>query len=153
MYTSVFRCPVTGECFASGRYGNKLKYEVREETTSVQNKNDIISILWYGKKKTAEYAVAAKELGCLSFREGGGLESMCYGICLDKPYLSSEYAPSLSCTAPENLFSDVFKPLVTNISLSIDISHSCKKIFRNREELISFYIYKSLRLSDSSIIP
>merc|ERR1711934_430438 len=65
-----------------------------------------IYFTFLGKKKTAEHAVAARELDCLSFREDGGLESMCYAICLDKSYLSSEYTPSLYCTAPVNLFSD-----------------------------------------------
>ncbi len=104
-WTSIFKCPVTGELFGSGQFGDdKSSYQVRrerikgdgvvEEEEEKQNVGEFgigigkkVDIVWHRKKKDAEHAAAARALDCLSFREGGGISSMCYGLCEEDPYL------------------------------------------------------------------
>lgn len=103
-WTSIFKCPVTGELFGSGKFGDdKSSYKVRRERKNgdgdiVEDGQEKVSefggcagkkvaIVWHRKKKDAEHAAAARALDCLSFRDGGGVLSMCYGLCEEDPYL------------------------------------------------------------------
>ena len=60
-----------------------------------------------GKKSLAEHSAAARALDCLSFREGDGISTMSYGLCIDKPYIMASEAPPLSNSAPKSLRYDI----------------------------------------------
>mmetsp|Transcript_10769 Transcript_10769/g.13616 ORF Transcript_10769/g.13616 Transcript_10769/m.13616 type:complete len:299 (+) Transcript_10769:59-955(+) len=126
-WTSIFKCPVTGELFGSGQFGDdRSSYQIRRELINgvanenddgkVDGKNEVedvkdveeelegeqkvdecnsgvgkkVAIVWHRKKKDAEHAAAARALDCLSFRDGGGVSSMCYGLCREDPYLDEQ---------------------------------------------------------------
>jgi len=80
MFTSIFRCPVSGEMFLSGSYGF---CETLEEETYCSK--IIVRVNWYKQKKSAEHAAAARALDCFSFRE-----TECYNYCKEEPYLKDE---------------------------------------------------------------
>jgi len=111
-FTSVFQCPVTGELFSSGRWGHESTYKVVEENVETmeedEEKVDMMgkrqtSVIWYCKKSLAEHAAAARALDCLSFREGNGVPSMSFCICIEKPYMMACEAPPISSSAPSTL--------------------------------------------------
>lgn len=110
-FTSVFTCPVSGELFSCGRHGDKTSYKIENEEISqgIEEHDDgisetkVVSIVWYRKKSLAEHSAAARALDCLSFREGDGIDTMSYGLCIDKPYMTASEAPPLSTSAPKDL--------------------------------------------------
>lgn len=57
-WTTVFVCPITGECFLSGRYGASSNYTLREDGE-----------VWYSKKTFAEHAAAARCYDCSIWRD------------------------------------------------------------------------------------
>lgn len=101
-FTSVFSCPVTGEMFSCGRHGDETTYKVDNEEVP-EGETEMISVVWYRKKSLAEHSAAARALDCLSFREGDGIPSMSYGLCIDEPYIIAADAPPLSKSAPKDL--------------------------------------------------
>jgi ribonuclease D len=72
-WTSVFKCPLTGEGFLSGRYG------------SAQHSVGKGGFVWYSKKTWAEQAAAARCVDCLTFRDAS-LNRQKQFIGLDKQY-------------------------------------------------------------------
>jgi hypothetical protein len=88
-YTSLFICPMTGEAFGSGRYGDEKHYKT--DTTVSSN------IVWYKRKALAEHGAAARAFDCLVFREAhaagnttpGSLTTAEYRIGKDEPYLAA----------------------------------------------------------------
>jgi len=98
-WTCLFTCPVTGEKFPSGQFGDKSLYQVgleqdgpeekdasmMEDTTSEQHsieeketmtntrssKDTTVpsKVVWYNKKIAAEHAAAARAMDCLHLRE------------------------------------------------------------------------------------
>lgn len=111
-FTSVFKCPVTGEYFASGRFGVDKPYEVTEEICAIpagQQQGLKVEVIWYSKKMKAEHAAAARALDCLSYREGNGNIVKCYSLCEEKPYLDPTEAPLLPSSIPDTLYNEVMK--------------------------------------------
>ena len=80
-FVCVFTCPLSGERFASGLWGNNVTVEGHE--------------YWYRTKKDAMNAAAARALDCFSLRKYHGTDKRPYERCLDAPYLSAADAPSL----------------------------------------------------------
>jgi hypothetical protein len=77
-YTSVFCCPVTGEFYPSGRYGDPKYYTLKEDIDCV--------VVWYSKKAFAEHGAASRAYDCLVFRESDCDESQ---IGNETPYEST----------------------------------------------------------------
>jgi len=107
-FTSAFRCPVTGELFSCGKWGDTFRVVEEEITTnSIEEGKETrkaCSIIWYRKKISAEHAAAARALDCLSFRVGGGIPSRSYDLCIEEPYMTACEAPLLSTSAPSHLY-------------------------------------------------
>jgi hypothetical protein len=91
-YTSLFICPMSGEAFGSGRYGDAKHYK-----TDAHDPN----IVWYKRKALAEHGAAARAFDCLVFREaqaaGGATSSPGstmaeFRIGKDEPYLAATAA-------------------------------------------------------------
>lgn len=114
-YTSVFTCPVTGEKFASGRFGDPKTYDVKEETFGGEGAEDamvpiVAEVVWYSNKKAAEHAAAARALDCFLHRSAGGGEvdkdkparrrRTTDGLCVEEPYGDSFGAPPFPKSMP-----------------------------------------------------
>lgn len=91
MFTSVFVCPVTRECFPSGRFEN-YKIEVDPETGR--------DVVWYSKKILAEHAAAARAYDCIVAR-GAPAGTTPKFLGEDPPYSSKEPMPLPSNIPPE----------------------------------------------------
>ena len=65
-YTAIFQCPITGECFPSGRWGESNTYISR---TIRNGRGEDAEMIWFSKKTTAEHAAAAKCYDCLMYRQ------------------------------------------------------------------------------------
>lgn len=81
-FTSVFTCPLTGEHFACGLWGNN----------DVETIDDVS---WYRTKKIAMNAAAARALDCFSLRRCQNIGMRPYQRCEDPPYSSANDAPKL----------------------------------------------------------
>jgi hypothetical protein len=89
-FTSIFCCPLTGECVASGRYGDAALYQM-----------DGNGLLWYNKKTLAEHGAAARAFDCISYREcGDGMIPETIGD--ETPYALAE-SPPMSPHVPDNI--------------------------------------------------
>ena len=66
-----------------------------------------------GKKKDAEHAAAARALDCLSFREGNGIKTMCFGLCKEDPYLLDDEESKfvIPSSTPAEFFDWLEKPI------------------------------------------
>lgn len=130
-HTSVFKCPVTGELFGSGKFGdNKDLYQERKESgenaTDVDCDDEKVTIVWHRKKKDSEHAAAARALDCLSFREGEGVLSMCYGLCDEVPYLEGDETKFvLPSSVPSEFYDWLEKdPTLNEIEMCDEGNHS-----------------------------
>lgn len=128
-FTSIFTCPVTGEKFLSGTFGDKLSMMIQEEPvrrrqssnemSSASNEEGgddrmMISVCWYRKKRDAEYAAAARALDSLTYREGNGQKHMSYGLCEEGPYLVDDDIDRkflIPESAPEDIEDEVMVPV------------------------------------------
>jgi len=97
-FTSVFTCPVTGERFRSGRYGDAKYYSVVKE-----EEGSGVDVVWYSKKMMAEHGAAARALDCLALRENKGKLNLSYCICIERPYMTPGDAPPLPHHCPVSL--------------------------------------------------
>lgn len=102
-FTSVFVCPLSGELFLSGRYGDPESYDI----------DPVTNIVWYKSKKTAEHGAASRAFDCQSYRQhfctsASNTNSAHLGS--EKPYLEAKMAdkhdhtslpPPLPPLAPE----------------------------------------------------
>ena len=151
-FTSVFVCPLTGEIFASGRYGETVEYK-----TSMDEGNGA-EIVWYSEypivcvgriplvscfvanapglldvpthtdtKKLAEHGAASRAYDCFSYRQyfGTGMNSVHLGT--EQPYLPKEQAQRLNQPGPPQL--PTLPPNVEN-----KVQHLLQKV-RVRKEL------------------
>ena len=95
LHTSVFTDPRNGiERFACGRLvdnGKNPAYEISLE--DADGNGESVDVVWYGKKKDAEHAAAAKALDCIRFRESDS--SLLPRLCSDNPYSNAADAPPL----------------------------------------------------------
>jgi len=92
-FTSIFVCPLTGECFPSGRYGDAKYYTL--ETDKVTG----MSVIWYTRKVLAQHGAAARAFDCFSFRECPANKDP-PAVGEDAPY-SANAMPLPSMTPPE----------------------------------------------------
>jgi len=81
LYTSIFKDPTTNEAFLAGPWSDTAG----EGNMELPNKD---GLYWFRKKSKAEHAAAARALDCLQLREGGNLDSCCFGEA--KPYWPSQ---------------------------------------------------------------
>lgn len=93
-FTAIFQCPLTGECFPSGRYGDPRFYEVKV----VQNNYGAdVEQLWYTKKAFAEHGAAARCHDCLLYREalvqGDHVVNSLVRMGTDPPYVKDDSRP------------------------------------------------------------
>jgi hypothetical protein len=87
-YTSLFICPMSGEAFGSGRYGDAKHYK-----TDAHDPN----VVWYKRKALAEHGAAARAFDCLVFREAQAAAGTSapgptmaeFRIGKDEPYLAA----------------------------------------------------------------
>ena len=80
-WTSVFVCPITGEFFWSGRFGDARYYNV-----TIRDDGSIV--VWYTKKTLAEHGAAARCYDCTLWRDEQVRHSMqpLVYLGLDPPY-------------------------------------------------------------------
>jgi hypothetical protein len=97
-FTSIFCCPLTGECFASGRYGDPAFY-YQHSSTSASGSSAFIT--WYNKKALAEHGAAARAFDCIASRENVGDEGI-ETLGTDRPY-PYEQSPHMSVSVPDNI--------------------------------------------------
>jgi len=96
-FTSVFVCPVTGEKFCSGRYGDERYYSTQAEEEGG------LTVVWYSKKILAEHGAAARALDCLTLRENNGKVDPSFFLCQETPYMTPVEAPPLPQSRPFSL--------------------------------------------------
>jgi hypothetical protein len=102
-FTSIFCCPLTGECFASGRYGDpKFYYQHASATNSSGS-----FVTWYNKKALAEHGAAARAFDCIAYREcaaagNEGMDMIPETLGADAPY-AYEQSPPLVASVPDNI--------------------------------------------------
>jgi len=109
-FTSVFTCPLSGEKFMSGSFGDP-KSMVRKEEKAKDGGEEQVTIVWCRKKKDAEHAAAARALDCFSYRDGNGVKSMSYGLCSEDPYLENEFKFIAPSSSPDAINDEVMTPL------------------------------------------
>jgi hypothetical protein len=100
-FTSIFCCPLTGECFASGRYGDPAFYYQH----STRSTGSSAFVTWYNKKTLAEHGAAARAFDCIASREYAGDEGIdmipeTLGADVPYPY---EQSPPLLDSVPDNI--------------------------------------------------
>jgi hypothetical protein len=89
-FTAVFVCPLTGEVFPSGRYGDPQYYTVAPD-----------GVVWYTKKTLAEHGAAARAWDCWAWRDcPPHLDAPAIGQ--DPPYPASQPMP-----LPINIHNDI----------------------------------------------
>jgi hypothetical protein len=120
-FTSIFNCPVTGEIFLSGTFGDPTSMMLKEEAArrrqtkddgKEQEQEQVISVCWYRKKKDAENAAAARALDSLTYRDGSGVKHMSYGLCKEEPYLFDDGREFLiPSSAPEEVSDEIMVPV------------------------------------------
>ncbi|KAI2497719.1 hypothetical protein MHU86_16761 [Fragilaria crotonensis] len=105
-FSCVFVCPLTGECFASGRYGADPKaYHVEEDSTSRHGDGGPAGgtgggvIVWYKKKANAEHGAAARAYDCFSYRHYFATSTRSVHLGLERPYLEMTMAKDLDPTS------------------------------------------------------
>ena len=109
-FTSVFVCPLSGELFFSGEYGDSKHYTVKEEQGA--------KVVWYGesihpfrklhhdvsfsfshvgtaKKTLAEHGAAARAYDCHSHRQHFGTTMRSVHLGWEAPYLTHDLALEL----------------------------------------------------------
>jgi hypothetical protein len=101
-FTSIFVCPLTGECFASGRYGDPAFYYQHSTRNATSGSSAFVT--WYSKKTLAEHGAAARAFDCIASREyagdkGIGMQPETLGA--DVPY-TYEQSPPLLDSIPDN---------------------------------------------------
>ena len=90
-----------------------------------------------GKKKDAEHAAAARALDCLSFREGEGIRSMCYGLCKEEPYLDGDDESKF--VVPSSMPSTFFDWLENGMDIEVvKEEQPQKQNEENEEEILHF---------------
>mmetsp|Transcript_6262 Transcript_6262/g.11840 ORF Transcript_6262/g.11840 Transcript_6262/m.11840 type:complete len:243 (+) Transcript_6262:94-822(+) len=104
-FTCVFTCPSSGEKFTCGTFGNEAIKKTTEE--KVKDGDDIVTVIWYRKKKDAENAAAARALDCFSYREGEGDMKKSYGLCTEPPYLEDASICGIPISAPDQVYDEV----------------------------------------------
>jgi hypothetical protein len=102
-FTSIFCCPLTGECFASGRYGDAALYQ---HTSAAATNGGSMHVIWYSKKTLAEHGAAARAFDCIAHRECAG-ENAGEGMIpeslgADVPYAYAQ-SPPFASTVPDNI--------------------------------------------------
>ncbi|KAL7514931.1 hypothetical protein ACHAXN_013065 [Cyclotella atomus] len=88
LFTAIFTCPIKGEHFASGDWG---------ESKNVVRMGDIF---WFKTKKQAKSAAAARTLDVLSVRRCHGINRRPFQRCRDEPYRLNTEAPVLPDLPP-----------------------------------------------------
>jgi len=79
------------------------------------------------ERQQAKHAAAARELDCLSYREGEGIRSMSYGLCKEDPYWSTEDSPGLPQSAPLCLLQSLkqMREKIKPHKITVDLSEDC----------------------------
>jgi len=97
-FTAIFHCPLTGECFPAGAYGDSSLYNI-EITTNHQGKQ--VEVVWYTKKSLAEHGASCRVLDCMEYRDalvaGNDVDPAAVAAarrCASAPYTRRE-APNL----------------------------------------------------------
>jgi hypothetical protein len=101
-FTSIFCCPLTGECFASGRYGDAALYQ---HTSATATEGGSINVIWYNKKTLAEHGAAARAFDCIAHRECAGENAgdmIPESLGADVPYAYAQ-SPPFTSTVPDNI--------------------------------------------------
>jgi hypothetical protein len=101
-FTSIFCCPLTGECFASGRYGDPAFY-YQHSTRSASGSSAFVT--WYNKKALAEHGAAARAFDCIASREYArdkGIGMIPETLGADVPY-AYEQSPPLLDSVPDHI--------------------------------------------------
>jgi len=80
-FTCVFVCPLSGELFFSGEYGDSKYY-----TTVIDEGG--AKVVWYVKKAFAEHGAASRAYDCHSYRQYFGTELKSVHLGWETPYLS-----------------------------------------------------------------
>lgn len=65
-FTCIFHCPLTGECFPAGRFGDPRFYVVEQMRNHA---GQTVEVIWYTKKTLAEHGAACRTMDCLQYRE------------------------------------------------------------------------------------
>jgi hypothetical protein len=89
---------LTGECFASGRYGDPAFY-YQHSTNSASGSSAFVT--WYNKKALAEHGAAARAFDCIASRECARDEGI-DTLGTDRPY-PCEQSPPLSVSVPDSI--------------------------------------------------
>ena len=98
-FTAIFHCPLTGECFPSGRHGDPRFYVVEK---MINHRGQEVEVVWYTKKSLAERGAACKVLDCLKYREAlleGQDATHVVRLGADAPYTRAQ-APDLPPVPP-----------------------------------------------------
>jgi len=107
-FTSIFLCPLTGETWSSGRYGDNSQdvhfYQVRHDPVTKAE------IVWYKKKMWAEHAAAARALDCIMLREFSTDKHSLHNskthsklpsrLAVEEPYMTMQEAPLMPSSMP-----------------------------------------------------
>jgi hypothetical protein len=134
-FTCVFTCPSSGEKFMCGTFGDKDKIKITQE--KVKDRDDLVTVIWYRKKKDAENAAAARALDCFSYREGNGDTRKSYGLCTEPPYLEHENTCMIPMSAPDQVYDEVMtRPVIRESKKDLEMDEDTE-LFRNE--------YRSLR--------
>jgi len=107
-FTCVFVCPITGELFSTGKYGEQYTIKKRKDPLTLEmiqekraNYIEILdehtgaNVVWFSDKSGAQHGAAARAYDCLSLRmyKPQGMNSVHIGH--EEPYMTEQEAPPL----------------------------------------------------------
>lgn len=122
LFSSVFVCPITGEAFPAGRFGDESEYVTKNDPETG------FTIVYFKRKVNAEHGAAARAHDCLVYRDNIGCDVQSQFVGKEDPTYSpgSLPLPSVIPTSLKNAISEAVehrRKLSRNHSMNQDLSN------------------------------